>query len=230
MLCLIPWYKIIKKPFGACIFQNHFHSLHFQNFIHDKDLTCWLYMQQLKQVRENYQKYLLNVNLSSPFAPWWSNHCVRSIHIWSFPGPYFSAFGLNTKRHGVSLHIQSKCGKLWTRKYPNTGTFHAVILNILLQYPYIFDFNHLKNTTRIQTDSIFAYNFSSFFYFSQFVHAACIRHILYWWFRCWLYQPFLPPSSFPLLIAPFKHSRFLCCSMPFFILSTISAKNWLLLF
>ena len=25
-----------------------------------------------------------------------SKHCVKSIHIWSFSGPYFPAFGLNT--------------------------------------------------------------------------------------------------------------------------------------
>ena len=29
----------------------------------------------------------------------------------SFPGPYFPAFGLNTKRYEVSLRIQSECGK-----------------------------------------------------------------------------------------------------------------------
>ena len=33
-----------------------------------------------------------------------------------FSGPYFCAFGLNTERYSVSLRIQSKCGKMWTRK------------------------------------------------------------------------------------------------------------------
>ena len=33
-----------------------------------------------------------------------------------FPGPYFPAFGLNAKRYEVSLRIQSKCGKIRTRK------------------------------------------------------------------------------------------------------------------
>ena len=33
---------------------------------------------------------------------------------------------INTDRHGVSLRIQSKCGKMRTRKNPNTDTFHAV--------------------------------------------------------------------------------------------------------
>ena len=39
----------------------------------------------------------------------------------------FSAFGLNTEKYGVSLRIQSECGKIRTRKTPNTDTFHAVI-------------------------------------------------------------------------------------------------------
>ena len=53
-------------------------------------------------------------------------HCVKSVLIRSFSGPYFLAFGLNTERYSVSLHIQSECGKIRTRKIPNTDTFHAV--------------------------------------------------------------------------------------------------------
>ena len=44
-----------------------------------------------------------------------------------FSGPYFSAFGLNTERYGVSLRIQSECGKMQTRITPNTDTFYAVL-------------------------------------------------------------------------------------------------------
>ena len=33
-----------------------------------------------------------------------------------FYGPYFPAFGLNTERSEVSLHIQPECGKIQTRK------------------------------------------------------------------------------------------------------------------
>ena len=39
---------------------------------------------------------------------------------------YFLAFGLNTERYLVSLHIQSECGKIRTRKTPNMDTFYAV--------------------------------------------------------------------------------------------------------
>ena len=49
-------------------------------------------------------------------------HCVKSVRILSFSGPYFPAFGLNI------LRIQSECGKIWTRKTPNTDTFHPVTI------------------------------------------------------------------------------------------------------
>ena len=51
---------------------------------------------------------------------------MKSVCMWSFSGPYFPAFGLNTERYSVSLRIQSECGKIRTRKFPNTDTFHAV--------------------------------------------------------------------------------------------------------
>ena len=43
-------------------------------------------------------------------------------------GPHFPAFGLNTERYGVSLRIQSECGKMRTRIIPNTDTFYAVYI------------------------------------------------------------------------------------------------------
>ena len=54
-------------------------------------------------------------------------HSVKSVGIWSYSGPYFPAFGLNTERYGVSHRIQSECGKMRTRITPNTDTFYAVI-------------------------------------------------------------------------------------------------------
>ena len=53
-------------------------------------------------------------------------HCVKSVRIRSCSGPYFLAFGLNSERFGVSLRIQSECGKIRTRITRNTDTFHAV--------------------------------------------------------------------------------------------------------
>ena len=64
-----------------------------------------------------------------------SSHCVESVLIWSFSGPYFLAFGLNAERYSLSLRIQSKCGKMRTRKAPNTRTFHAMSIKDVWQVP-----------------------------------------------------------------------------------------------
>ena len=50
-------------------------------------------------------------------------HCVKSVQIRSFSGPYFPAFGLNTERYSLSLHIQSECGKIRTTKNSIFGRF-----------------------------------------------------------------------------------------------------------
>ena len=50
----------------------------------------------------------------------------KSVRIRSFLDLYFSLFGLNAERYGVSLHIQSECAKIRTKKTSNTDTFHAV--------------------------------------------------------------------------------------------------------
>ena len=55
-----------------------------------------------------------------------NSHCVKSVRIGSYSGPYFPSFGLNTDRYSVSLRIQSECVKIRTRKTPNTDTFCAV--------------------------------------------------------------------------------------------------------
>ena len=52
-------------------------------------------------------------------------HCVKSVRIRSYSGPYFPSFGLNTERYGVSFRIQSEWGKMQTRITPNTDAFHA---------------------------------------------------------------------------------------------------------
>ena len=59
-------------------------------------------------------------------------HCVKNVRMPNFSGWYFSAFGLNTERYGVSLHIQSKCGKIQTRKTPNTDFSCSDTLNYFL--------------------------------------------------------------------------------------------------
>ena len=53
-------------------------------------------------------------------------HNVKNVLIQSFSGPYFPALGLNTERHSLSLSIQSKRGKIRTRKTRNKDTFQAI--------------------------------------------------------------------------------------------------------
>ena len=57
-----------------------------------------------------------------------TENCVKSIHIPSFSGPHFPAFGLNTEIYSVNFRIHSQCGKMRTRKTPNTDTFYETKL------------------------------------------------------------------------------------------------------
>ena len=43
-------------------------------------------------------------------------HCVKSVRIRSFSGPYFPAFGLNTERYQVFLCIHPNAGKYGPEK------------------------------------------------------------------------------------------------------------------
>ena len=61
-------------------------------------------------------------------------NCKKKVHTQSFSGPYFPAFGLNTDIYSVNLRIQSKCGKIRTRKTRNTDTFYAVVFSLLKTY------------------------------------------------------------------------------------------------
>ena len=61
-------------------------------------------------------------------------HCVKSVRIRSYSGPYFLAFGLNKERDSVYFRIQFECGKLRTRVTPNTDTFCAVLVTIILYW------------------------------------------------------------------------------------------------
>ena len=52
-------------------------------------------------------------------------HCVKKVRIRRYSGPHFPSFWLNTERYGISLRIQSECGKMRTRITLNTDTFHV---------------------------------------------------------------------------------------------------------
>ena len=57
----------------------------------------------------------------------WIPLCKKCPYL-EFFGPYFPSFGLSTEKYGVSLCIQSKCGKTRTRNTRNLDTFHSVII------------------------------------------------------------------------------------------------------
>ena len=53
-------------------------------------------------------------------------HSAKSVQARSFSGLHFITFGLIMEIYFVNLLIQSKSGKIWTRKIPYLDTFHAV--------------------------------------------------------------------------------------------------------
>ena len=81
----------------------------------------------------------------------WSNDFRRqdslleNVRIWSYSRPHFSAFGLNMETYGVILRIDFKCGKMWTRKTPNTDTFFPYLRwTYLLRLMFVRTSNHLN--------------------------------------------------------------------------------------
>ena len=54
-------------------------------------------------------------------------HCMKNLRIWSFFGPYFPAFGLNTERNCISLY-SVRIRENTDQKTQNKNTFHAVSL------------------------------------------------------------------------------------------------------
>ena len=57
--------------------------------------------------------------------PFWQELTSPNLDSRDIQKPYFPAFGLNMERYWVSLRIQSECGKIRTKKTPNTDTFTA---------------------------------------------------------------------------------------------------------
>ena len=54
--------------------------------------------------------------------------CFPSLFSFSFSGPYFPGFKLNTEIYEVPLRIQSEWEKIRSTKTPNTHTFHIVMM------------------------------------------------------------------------------------------------------
>ena len=76
-------------------------------------------------------------------------HCVKVSIFRVFLVRIFPHFGLNTKIQSVNLCIESKYGKIWTRKTKGTDTFYAVHT---LSIPNDFkDLRHHSGLTKLQT-------------------------------------------------------------------------------
>ena len=76
------------------------------------------------------RKNVFSATIETPKERLKYKHCVKSVYIRSYSGPYFSAYGLNTEKYGALFRIQSECGKMRTRIPPNTDTFYAVKIKI----------------------------------------------------------------------------------------------------
>ena len=63
-----------------------------------------------KSTKEIIEKLWNMFKVNNNFSVY--NHCVKSICIRSYSGPFFPVSGLNTLRYSVSLRIQSECGKI----------------------------------------------------------------------------------------------------------------------
>ena len=74
-------------------------------------------------------------------------HCIKSVRIQSYSGPYFPAFGRNTESYGVSLRIQSECRKIGTRTTLNKDTFQVVPIRKIHSVNLLI---HWENTRQTQ--------------------------------------------------------------------------------
>ena len=94
----------------------------FQTHVLDPVNICDKSVLLIQLTASNFSKKALSEMLRKVI----NTHLVQSVRIRSFSGPYFPEFGLNMERYSVSLRIQSKCGKIRSRKAPNTDSFHAM--------------------------------------------------------------------------------------------------------
>ena len=103
-----------------------------------KKLSCYFFeifhFEDSRQKGLNGRPSFLKKNLRvTGSAGHRDRHYVKSVRIRSFSGPYFPTVVLN----GISLRIQSKCGKMQTRKTLNTDSFYAV----RIAFKFIFSFS-----------------------------------------------------------------------------------------
>ena len=88
-----------------------------------------VFKRKTKIPEDDFQisQVVILANIHCVFYHWKRSTAWKVCKYGVFSGLYFPAFGLNTERYSVSLRIQYKCGKIRTRKTPNTNIFYAVI-------------------------------------------------------------------------------------------------------
>ena len=96
--------------------------------------VVFLWMQTSLTEITNFKKYIhLSINVSVfkivVFVIRNDFHCMKSLQIRSFSGPYFPLFGLNTVIYSANLLIQSEFREIKTLYL---DTFYAVFSNIAL--------------------------------------------------------------------------------------------------
>ena len=109
-------------------------------------IKTWLSSENLKQTPEEFIEYmdwkkvlclilfnvifcwivffkLLHLSYLLSITDYKELHCLKSIQIRIFSGPYFTVFELNTEICSVNLHIPSEYRKIRTRKNTVFGHF-----------------------------------------------------------------------------------------------------------
>ena len=115
-------FLLIQNFLGLCILTTH-------KYI--KKIVALLNLNILFSVRSIYIHIFIFIAVTAiTLFPLLPKKFLYSEFFWS----YFPAFGLNTEIHFVDLCIQSNCGKIPSRKIPNTSTFYTVYTVILFLF------------------------------------------------------------------------------------------------
>ena len=135
-MTLLKLYKVIENQYPLASNDSPFTII--VKFTHYSPIETWI--ENTCDVPHNTYRILLQIlnyiymedlttffiKFLNLYGNYGDSQCVKSVRIWSYSGPYFPAFELNTERYSLSLRIQSKCGKIQTWITPITDAFHAV--------------------------------------------------------------------------------------------------------
>ena len=92
----------------SCIVRNYIVQTFSRKCIFCIRPICNISWQQLWTMTTAFLYLLIHLKFQK--------HCVKSVQIWNFSGPYFPPFALNTEVYAGNLRIQSNYGNVRTRK------------------------------------------------------------------------------------------------------------------